>query len=235
MRVRLPIAYGSDGYILSYTAEPVEIPDQDEVDDFLPPYKPFPSLLPEDYDPSRPRWWRRGGDPQDAWRTQHEGLVGAKEVIEEVNEEFGKTFGRTYGNGLIEEYRCEDAEAVIVGMGTIASTARAAIDKMREEGKPVGLVKLKCLLPFPDEEFQRIGKEVHAIGMIDRNICMGIGGVGFDLIRSTVYDLEDPPKVIGFHAGLGGKEVRVRDIMKTAEKTLKAARGEKVEPLVEWI
>ena len=235
MKVRLPIAYGSDGYILSYTAEPVEIPDQDEVDDFLPPYKPSPSLLPENYDPSMYAWWRRGGDPQDPWRNQHEALLGAKEVIVEVNEEFGKSFGRTYGNGLIEEYRCEDAEAVIVGMGTIASTARAAIDQMREEGNPVGLVKLKCLLPFPDEEFQRIGKEVHAIGMIDRNICLGIGGVGFGYIRSAVYDLEDRPKVLEFHAGLGGKEVRVGDIMKVGEKTLEAARGEKVESLVEWV
>jgi len=234
-RVRLPIAYGSDGYILSYTAEPVEIPDQDEVDEFLPPYKPNRSLMPEDYDPSMTRGWGRGGDPQVPWRTQHEALLGAKEVIKEVNEEFGRKFGRRYGNGLIDEYRCEGAEAVIVGMGTIASTARVAIDRMWDAGEPVGLVKLKCLLPFPDEDFQRIGREVRAIGMIDRNVCMGIGGVGFGCIRNAIYDLEDRPKVIQFHAGLGGKEVRVGDIMKAAEKTLKVARGERVEPLVEWI
>jgi len=234
MRVRLPIAYGADGFILSYTAEPVDIPDQDEVDDFLPPYKPFPSYLPEDFEPSM-AMRRRRGDPQNAWKTHHEAILGAKEVITEVNEEFGKKFGRSYGNGLIEEYKCEDAEAVIVGMGTIASTARAAIDKMWDEGKPVGLVKLKCLIPFPEEEFLRIGKEVHAIGMIDRNLCLGLGGVGFGLIRSLLFDSEDSSKVIGFHAGLGGKEVRVNDIIKVAEKTLKVARGEKVDSLVEWV
>ncbi len=229
MRVRIPIAVGYDGYILSYTAEPVDVPEQEEVDDFLPPYKPMPSLMPEDFDPKSPMWWRV------PWEEHHKIIVNAKEVIKEVNEEFGKRFGRSYGNGLVEEYRCEDAEAVIVAMGTIASTARDAIDNLRAEGKPVGLVKLKCLVPFPYEDFQRIGSEVRAIGMIDRNVCLGVGGVGHTFIRNAIYDLEERPKVLGFHAGLAGKEVKVSDIERMAEKVLKAARGESVSPLVEWV
>jgi len=173
-------------------------------------------------------------DPQGAWRTHHEAVVNSKNVILEVNEAYGKKFGRKYGNGLVEEYRTEGAEAVIVAMGTIASTARAAIDKVRADGKPVGLVKLKCFVPFPVEDFQRIGRNVHAIGMIDRNVCLGLGGAGHGELKRALYDLDDRPKLLGFHAGLAGAEVRVADIEKMADKTLRAAKGEKVEPLVEW-
>jgi len=240
MRVRLPIALGYDGYILSYTAETVEIPEQEDVDEFLPPYKAVPSILPEDYGAGGGRG--RGGmpgmggarDPQAGWRMHHEAVVNAKPVITEINELYGKKFGRKYGNGLVDEYRTEGAEAVIVAMGTIASTARATIDKMRSDGKPVGLVKLKTFVPFPREEFQRIAKNVHAIGMIDRNCCLGQGGAGYSEIRNSLYEMEDRPKILGFYAGLAGAEVRVADIEKMADKTLKVAKGEKVESLVEW-
>ncbi len=104
-----------------------------------------------------------------------------------------------------------------------------------DDGKKVGLVKLKGYLPFPEEDFKEYGKEYGAIGMIDRNVCLGHGGAGFRLIRHSLYDLEDRPAVLQFHAGMGGKEVRVDDLVKVGEKTLKAAKGEKVAPLVEWV
>jgi len=234
-RVRLPVAFGYDGYVLSYTAEPVEIPAQEVVDAWLPPNKPMPSILPDEVDPSTyGRGWGRG-DPQMAWKTHHEAVLASKEVIVEVNEDYGKTFGRRYGNGLVEEYRCEDAEAAIVAMGSMVGTARAAVDRLWDDSKKVGLVKLKCLLPFPVEDFQRIVESVGALGMIDRNVCLGHGGAGFRLLRDALYDLEDRPKVLQFHAGLGGKEVRVDDVVKVGEKTLKAGRREKMPSLVEWV
>ena len=234
-RVRLPVAFGYDGYVLSYTAEPVEIPAQEDVDAWLPPYKAIHSILPDEVDPSTfGRGWG-GGDPQLRWKVHHDALVGSKNVIKEVNEDYGKTFGRKYGNGLVEEYRCEDAEATIVAMGSMAGTARAAVDKLWDEGKKVGLVKLKCFLPFPEEDFRRIGESVNALGMIDRNVCLGHGGAGFRMTRHSLYGLEDRPYVLQFHAGLGGKEVKISDIVKVGEKTLKAARGEKVTTLVEWV
>ncbi len=234
-RVRLPLAFGYDGYVLSYTAEPVEIPAQEAVDAWLPPNKPMPSILPDEVDPSTyGRGWGRG-DPQMRWKMHHDAVVGSREVIKEVNEDYGKTFGRKYGNGLVDEYRCEDAEAVVVAMGSMTGTARTAVDRLWDDGKKVGLVKLKCFLPFPIEDFQKIGASVNALGMIDRNVCLGHGGAGFRLIRDSLYDLEDRPSVLQFHAGLGGKEVRVSDVVRVGEKTLKAARGEKVSSLVEWI
>ncbi len=234
-RVRIPVMFGYDGYVLSYTAEPVEIPDQEAVDKWLPPYEPMPSILPDQVDRSTfGRGWGRG-DPQEVWRRHHEAVLGAHDVIKEVNEDYGKVFGRNYGNGLIEEYKTDGAEAVVVAMGTIAGSARAAVDKLQADGNKVGLVKLRSFIPFPSEDFNRIASEVGAIGMIDRSVCPGQGGPVFHQIRSHIFELEDRPKVLGFHAGLGGKEVRVRDVVKIGEKTLKAARGGTVESQIEWI
>lgn len=237
-RVRLPAIFSGDGYILSYTAEPVELPLQEEVDAFLPPYKSSIPLLPEQAEEMRMymmRMWGFGRDPQFAWKAQQDAMESAKAVIKEVSEEYGKWFGRSYGNGLVEEYMCDDAEAVIVAMGTIASTARTAIKKLREGGKRIGLVKLKSFKPFPGEEFKRIGEGVDAIGVIDRNISCGSGGIVFGEVRNSLYDLDVRPKTLEFYAGLCGKEVRVSDIERVAEKTLMAARGKAVAPIVEWV
>ena len=236
-RVRLPMIFAGDGYILSYTSEPVEIPAQEEVDAFLGPYKrPYP-MFPEEAVEARElmgAMWG-GGDPQDAWRVQQEAAENAKTVIKEVNAEFEKWFGRSYGNGLVEEYKCEDVDAVIVAMGTIASTAKTAIDQMQKDGKRIGLVAIKSFKPFPSEEFQRIAEDVSAMGVIDRNISTGTqGGITYTEIRHALYDMEDKPETINFFAGLRGKEVRVRDIKRMAEKTLKVANGEKVDSRVEW-
>jgi len=226
-RVRIPVAVGYDGYVLSYTAEPVEIPDQGKVDSWLPPYKAIPSFLPGEQDPpSRIRV---------PWKEHHEIIVNSQKVIMEVNDSYGKTFGRSFGNGLTETYRTEDADAILVAMGSIAGTARAAVDRLWEDGKKVGLVKLKCFLPFPAEDFKVYGEKYRAIGMLDRNICMGHGGAGYRLIRDTLYDLDDRPSVLQFHAGMAGKEVRVDDVYDIGEKILKVAKGGKVSTSVNWV
>jgi pyruvate ferredoxin oxidoreductase alpha subunit len=234
-RVRLPVAFGYDGYVLSYTAEPVEIPRQEDVDDWLPPYKAIPSILPDEVGPAT---FARGfgeDDPQMRWKTHHDAILNTKDIITEVNESFGKKFGRSYGNGLIEEYRTEDAEAVIVAMGSLAGTARAAVDRHQDDGNRVGLVKLKCFVPFPTEDIQELATKVDAIGMIDRNVCLGHGGAAYTRIRNAIYDMEDRPSVLEFFAGMGGKEVRVDDIYKVGVKTLKAAKGGKVSTAEVWV
>jgi pyruvate/2-oxoacid:ferredoxin oxidoreductase alpha subunit len=178
--------------------------------------------------------WGRG-DPQERWQIHHDAIVRAKEVIKEVSESYGETFGRRYGNGLVEEYRTDGAEAVIVAMGSIVGTVRAAVDRLWDDGKKVGLVKLKCFLPFPVEDFKDIGGRVDAIGMIDRNVCLGHGGAGYTQIRNAIYDLENRPSVLEFYAGLGGKEVRVNNVYKVGEKILKVAKEGKTTSHTEWV
>ena len=233
-RVRIPIAVGYDGYVLSYTAEPVDIPDQAEVDEWLPPYKPIPSILPDEVDPSTfARGWGEG-DPQMPWKIHHEAVLKIEDVLKETMDSFEKTFGRRYGNGMIQEYMMEDIDCAIVAMGTIAGTCKAAVEKMQSEGKRVGLIKLRSFIPFPYNDFKRLAKNLDAIAVVDRSICPGKGGPVFGKLRDVLYDMEERPKILQFHAGLGGKEVRTHDFEMIGDKVLSAAKGGKEEQ-VTWV
>jgi pyruvate ferredoxin oxidoreductase alpha subunit len=233
-RIRVPIAVGYDGYVLSYTAEPVEIPDQELVDSWLPPNKPMPSIIPDEVDPST---FGRGfgrGDPQMRWKVLHDAILKIEDVLKETMDSFEKTFGRRYGNGMIEEYMMEEADVAIVAMGTIAGTAKAAVEKMQSEGKKVGLIKLRSFIPFPNDDFMKWGKKLDGIAVVDRSICPGKGGPAHGKIRDVLYNMEDRPKILQFHAGLGGKEVRTHDFEMIGDKILNYAKGGKEEP-VTWV
>lgn len=238
-RVLLPIHFCLDGYVLSACAIPVNVPDQDKVDEFLPPYPhehfyldPTNTIRPE---PDLPNY--RGLETEQRYIID-EALTGAKEVIKEVNDEWGEMFGRRYGNGLIEEYRTEDAKGVLVTMGSMTGTARVVVDQMRDEGKPIGLVKLRTFRPFPTEDFKRIGAKVDAMGFVDRNFSHGAasgGGIGVIELSRALYHLEERPPLLGFIAGIGGRDVTYENFRYMAEKVLKAAETGKVEKEVEWI
>ena len=233
-RVRIPIAVGYDGYVLSYTAEPVEIPEQEAVDNWLPPYKPMPPILPDEVDPSTfARGWG-GGDPQTPWKIHHEAILKIEDVLKETMDSFEKTFGRRYGNGMIEPYMMEDADVAIVAMGTIAGTCKAAVEKMQKEGKKVGLIKLRSFIPFPVKDFQEWAEKLDGFAVVDRSVCPGKGGPVFSKLRDSLYDLDDRPMTLQFHAGLGGKEVRVHDFEMIGDKILKAVKGGTVKQ-VTWV
>jgi len=233
-RVRIPIAVGYDGYVLSYTAEPVEIPEQEAVDNWLPPYKPMPPILPDEVDPSTfARGWG-GGDPQMPWKIHHEAILKIEDVLKETMDSFEKTFGRRYGNGMIEPYMMEDADVAIVAMGTIAGTCKAAVEKMQKEGKKVGLIKLRSFIPFPVKDFQEWAEKLDGFAIVDRSVCPGKGGPVFSKLRDSLYDLDDRPMTLQFHAGLGGKEVRVHDFEMIGDKILKAVKGGTMEQ-VTWV
>jgi pyruvate ferredoxin oxidoreductase alpha subunit len=233
-RVRIPGAVGYDGYVLSYTAEPVEIPDQALVDEWLPPNKAMPSILPDEVDQSTfSRGWG-GGDPQMRWKSHHDAILGIEDVLKETMDSFEKTFGRRYGNGMIEEYKMEDAECAIMAMGTIAGTCKAAVDKMQKEGKKVGLIKLRSFIPFPENDLKRWAKTLGGIAVVDRSICPGKGGPVYGKLRDILYDVEDKPEILQFHAGLGGKEVRVHDFEMIGDKILDYAKGGKADK-VTWV
>ena len=233
-RIRIPIAVGYDGYVLSYTAEPVEIPAQEAVDKWLPKNKAMPSVLPDEVDPSTfARGWG-GGDPQMPWKVHHEAIMKIEDVLKETMDSFEKTFGRRYGNGMIETYKMEGADCAIIAMGTIAGTCKAAVDKMQKEGKKVGLIKLRSYIPFPVKDFQAWAKKLDGFAVVDRSICPGKGGPVYGKLRGSLYDLEEKTVTLQFHAGLGGKEVRVHDFEMIGDKILKAAKGGTVEQLT-WV
>ena len=228
----LPVAPCYDGYFVSATATPTTIPEQKLVDDFLPPYEnPFYNLRPENF-----KRLPRAPNIAKARYAIQQTIERASKLIEEVDKEYGKIFGRSY-DGLIEEYNCEDAEAVLVTMGSMTGTARDVIDELQAKGKKIGLVKLKGFRPFPSDEFRKIGKKYHAIAVVDRNTSYGSAGggiVSMELARA-LYALEDKPLLLNFHVGLGGSDVTMKQIEYMADETLEAVKTGKVKHVVDWV
>jgi 2-oxoisovalerate ferredoxin oxidoreductase alpha subunit len=230
--VYLPIAPCYDGYFVSATATPTVIPDQQKVDEWLPPYKhEMYSLHPDNYKrPPRPMNIAKG---RYEIQKAHE---RAKKVIEDIDKDFNRVFGRSY-DGFIEEYRCEDVDAVLITMGSMTGTARDVIDMMQKKGKRIGLVKLRGFRPFPSEEFRKIAKKYQALAVVDRNTSYGSAGggiVSMELARA-LYSIDDRPLLLNFHVGLGGSDVTLRQIEYMADKTLEAVKKGKVDEEVDWV
>jgi pyruvate/2-oxoacid:ferredoxin oxidoreductase alpha subunit len=231
-RVYLPVAPCYDGYFVSATATPTTVPAQDDVDDFLPPYvHEMYSLMPEN-----PRAPPRAMNMAKARYEVQKAHERAKTIIEEVDKEYEKRFGRGY-DGLLEEYACDDVDAVIMTMGSMTGTARDVIDEMQARGKRIGLLKMRGFRPFPTEELQELVKKYHAIGVVDRNNSYGSagGGVVSMEVARALYTLDDRPLLLNFHVGLGGSDVTMRQIEYMADKTLEAVETGKVEKVIDWV
>ncbi len=204
--VLLPTLINLDAFFLSHTSQVVDMYDQDTIDSFLPPYRPKFKL-----DVNDPRAFGALTSPEHYYEFSYKIQMAhqkAKEVITEVGKEFGRTFGREYG--LTESYRCDDAEIVLVTYGTIAGTAKDAVDRMREKGIDVGLLKIRYFRPFPEEEACQILKHAKKIGVIDRAVSFGHEGPFFSEIKAAMYGSNIP--LYGFVAGLGGRDVSIADI-----------------------
>ena len=204
-KVLLPCMVMLDGFFLSHTTEVVEILSQELVDKYLPPYKPKYKL-----DIENPHSFCGTCSPvPKAYFNFRYHLQQAMEDVgnslREADEEFYQVFGRKYG--LLEEYRCDDAKIVLVTSGTITSTAREIIDEINEEGRRVGLVKIKMFRPFPTEEVIHSLTRYDKVVVIDRNISFGKGGIFASEIKSALYHQKEKPIVFGFVAGLGGVDV----------------------------
>lgn len=208
--VLLPSMVCVDGFILTHTVEPVDIPSQEDVDKFLPPYEPISYLDPKD-----PMSLGTFTDPDYYMEARHDmevAMEGAKDIIRRVNKEFEEVFGRKYN--LVEKYKTEDAEIILVAMGSICGTIKTVIDRLREKGEKVGLLKVISYRPFPQEDIYEAVKGARRISVLDKNISFGIGGVLFNEIKAKM-DVD----ASGFILGLGGREVSPDDIIGIVEKT----------------
>ncbi|MFQ6053009.1 MAG: transketolase C-terminal domain-containing protein [Candidatus Bathyarchaeia archaeon] len=228
-RVLMPLMVLYDGYVTSHTGATVRLPSQEDVDRFLPPFKPYVVRL----DPSRSEYiqWERPGVPLQ--EMEHEqAMTNAKTVIKEANDEYAKIFGRSYGDGLVEEYRCEDADVALVTMASMTGTARQVVDTLREKGQDVGLLRLRSFRPFPAESFQELQKRYgfKAMGVCERDVTHGCNyGEVYGDLKAAFYDLDERPKLINFIFGLGGSDIRIPDLTIAFEKVLETARTGKVE------
>lgn len=208
-RIFAPVMVCLDGFHLSHTEEVVEIPELGDVDQFLPSFNP-PVLL----DPDEPMSLAIGAsDKQYAtWRfQQYQALRAAEAVIKEVDREFGRLFGRYYG-GVVDAYKCDDAEVTIVIMGSFAGTVRDAIDGLRTKGTKVGMLRLRAFRPFPNNAVKHYLGRTRSVVVIDRDFSYGNEGAVCSEVRAALYGVNPCPTIINFIAGLGGADVTIQDI-----------------------
>ena len=213
-RVLLPVMVHLDGFHLSHMIEPILFPEQSDVDRFLPPYD-YPLPL----DPEKPVTMGAFAPPiiySETKKAQEVHLAGAKEVIIECWDEFAGIFGRRYLP--VESYRSEQAKVLLLTMGSFSQTAMVAIDKVREEGQDVGLVRLRLWRPFPTRELRQAVKDAEILIVFDRALSFGgQAGPVCSEIRSALYNEDKRPKVVNIIGGLGGRDVTVagfEDIIK---------------------
>lgn len=211
-----------DGFFTSHFMEPVEIPDQGDVDAFLPP--PIGESRFDFEDPAflcnvvnAPNYFRFR-------QREYADMLRAFEVIEEVDRRFGEIFGRSYG--VVEGFMLSDAEVVLVTSGAITGTARWAVMNLRDKGYRVGLLKIKAFRPFPRKHVQRLLEGKKRVGVIDRNVSVGNGGIFCQELKAALYPLASRPLVQGYIAGLGGLDVFPEHIEEIAKDLLGRDRGE---------
>lgn len=216
--ILLPVMVCMDGFRLTHTFEPVEIPLQEDVNKFLPSYKPLYYLTPKN-----PLTFGAFAEPDKYMETRYmiyDAQKRAKVMIEKVAEEFKKSFDR-YSGGLIECYKVEDASTVLVSMGSIIGTFKEVVDEMREMGKKIGVLKVRSFRPFPDEEIYNALKNVENIAVFDKNISLGSEGILCSEIKSVFCNKQKKPRINGFIFGLGGRDTskdRIKEILERIEK-----------------
>jgi len=220
-RVLLPVMIHLDGFHLSHVIEPILFPEQSEVDRFIPP-----NQYPLPLDPNKPVAMGDFGPPiiysETKW-AQEVNLRAAKEVILQCWNEFGKFFHRYYSP--VESYRCEDADVLLLTMGSFSETAAMAIDKMRTGGKSVGQIKLRLWRPFPFEEIRQAVGNAGVLIVLDRAISFGgPGGPVCSEIRSALYGQDKRPKVVSFVGGLGGRDITVAGFEEIVNKGIEISQ-----------
>jgi len=212
--VLLPAFVCFDGFILSHTYEPVDVLTQADVDKFLPKFAPTERL-----DANDPMSFGMYATPEYYLEFRYEmdrALKESQEIIRKAGKEFGAMFGRDY-SAPVEGYLLDDAETAIVAMGSICGTTKDAIDEMRAEGKKVGLLKIRVFRPFPTEEVAKMLSHVRRVAVLDKNISLGSKGAGALEVRDALYGSGIP--VTGFIIGLGGRDVRKKDIKEVVART----------------
>jgi pyruvate ferredoxin oxidoreductase alpha subunit len=212
----LPVMVCMDGFILTHAYEPVDIPEQKEVDDFLPTFKPRHIV-----DPRWPRGIGLFADPRFYMETRyilHRALEKSEETIKEVSAEFAKNFGRESG-GFIKTYKLKDADVAIVSMGSVVGTIKDLIDRLEEEGKKVGLLQICSYRPFPRNEVYRALRDKMNIVVLEKCISLGRGGILASDVRWSFPRAEKKDRNISsFIAGLGGRNIPIDDLRYMVEK-----------------
>jgi len=210
--ILIPAMVCFDGFILSHTYEPIDVLTQADIDRYLPKFEPKERL-----DSADPMSFGMYATPEYYHEYRYlidKAVKDATAVIRKAGSEFNDLFKRDY-SALVEGYRLEDAETAIIAMGSICGTIKDAIDEMRNDGNKVGLLKIRVFRPFPEEDLKKALAHVKRIAVLDRNISLGAKGAAALEVRDALYGSGIP--ITGFVLGLGGRDVRKKDIAAIVE------------------
>ena len=236
-RVFLPCAISTDGAFLTHSQQIVKVPDQSLVDEYLPPYdRGDLQLHPDNPITIAPQvnedWLMEIRRQTDA------AMRRSRDVIIEAHDDLERIFGRGGEDPFIEEYMTEDADAVLVGMGTISLPLKVTVRRLRAKGRKVGYVRVKWFRPFPQQELIDSLSRFKAVGVVDRDYSLGSpsnGGVLYSEVRSALYDADRRVPIIGFIAGLGGREVTVPMATEMFDATERVADTGEIEEPLRWV
>jgi pyruvate/2-oxoacid:ferredoxin oxidoreductase alpha subunit len=227
-RLYIPSMVILDAFTLSHTYEVVDIPDQESVDGYLPSFSPPVRLTPDE-----PHAFGGLTGPEHYFELRYKlqkDMEKAPALIEETGKEYKEIFGRTLG--LVDEYQCDDAELILITSGTMGSTARMAVDRLREDGIRVGNLRIRVFRPFPFEKVRNVVKRAQKIAVVDRNISYGHHGIFYQEVKSAMYGQDHQVRLFGFIAGLGGRDITPSTFKEIAFHTLENGKPEEE---IAWI
>jgi pyruvate ferredoxin oxidoreductase alpha subunit len=214
----IPVMVCVDGFYLTHTVEPLEIPEKKEVSKFLPKFKPKMVLNPKK--PISIGVYAFPQHYQDFREDLQKDMLDSKKKIVEVDKEFGKHFGRTHG-GLVEEYKTRGAKYIFLSMGSVIGNAKEVVDELRKKGEKVGAVRIRSFRPFPESEIKKTLEGKKAVAVFEKSISVGGAPPIFTEINSLLPEVKRKPVLSSFVGGLGGKDVTTKDIKKIFNKIKK--------------
>jgi pyruvate ferredoxin oxidoreductase alpha subunit len=225
-RVMLPVLVNLDGFTLSFTREPVELPTADTVAEFLPAYQPNHAFI-RGSKPTAQGVAVLGGAIYSYFRyQQHLAQENALAVHQEIADEFAARFGRRYG--LIESFQLDDADYVLVMSNAFATKGKAAVQRWRARGVKAGLLRLRVLRPFPAAAVATALADRKAVAVIDQNLAPGLGGITYPEIVTALYTEKNRPPLLSVIGGLGGKDISEAEFDSVLHDLERAAVGERV-------
>jgi pyruvate ferredoxin oxidoreductase alpha subunit len=205
-RVSLPVLVNLDGFYLSFTREPVEIPDLEQVREFLPSFRPKHPVFRASQPVSQGVAVLEGATYSYFRYQMHRAIENSLEVHSEAAQDFERIFGRRYDT--LDAYRLDDAETVIVLAGSFATKGKEAVNRWRKQGKRVGLLRPRMIRPQPVDDLVDALSGRAAVGVIDQNLSPGLGGILYHELASMLVNCDERPRVLrSFIGGLGGKDI----------------------------
>ena len=243
--VQLPVMVGLDGFTLSHTLENTQILADETVRDFVKT-RQFPVVLTQEgktvpfkLDPDTPMTMGPVAYPNyyfEFKRQQEEAMKNAMTVIQKTHDEFAQLTGRVYGDGLLDQYRLEDAEIVVICVGSTAGTVKATVDELRDNGVKAGLLRIRTYRPFPAEAIAKALSKTKAVAVMDRSMSFGgRGGAVFHEVRHALYDAAARPYIVNYIYGLGGRDTSPAQIKNVFGDLQKIVQTKSVGDLVRYI